>query len=66
LGIQVAFQEKSLGAATFAQDVCQSNQIWLGQVVRIELPIAQLPKLLEESSRVRVVNDLRALGGIRA
>lgn len=30
LGIQVALQEKSLDAATFAQDVSQSNRIWLG------------------------------------
>lgn len=30
LGIQVAVQEKSLDAATFAQDVSQSNRVWLG------------------------------------
>jgi len=30
LGIQVALQEKSLDAATFAQGVSQLNRIWLG------------------------------------
>ncbi len=33
-----------------------------GQVARIELPIAQLPRLLEEPNRTEIVNDFRALG----
>lgn len=55
---QVAAAEQTLREMGFRQFRVRHH----GQVARIELPIAQLPKLLEESRRAQIVGDLRALG----
>ena len=55
---QVAAAEQTLRGMGFRQFRVRHH----GQVARIELPIAQLPKLLEESRRAQVVGDFRALG----
>ena len=55
---QVAAAEQALRELGFQEFRVRHH----GQVARIELPIAQLPRLLEESRRAQIVGDLRALG----
>ena len=55
---QVAVAEQALRQMGFRQFRVRHH----GQVARIELPIAQLPRLLEESRRAQIVGDFRALG----
>ncbi len=55
---QVAAAEQGLRELGFRQFRVRHH----GQVARIELPIDQLPNLLEESRRLQIVDDLRALG----
>ncbi len=55
---QVAAAEQALRELGFGQFRVRHH----GQVARIELPIDQLPNLLEESRRLQIVDDLRALG----
>ena len=55
---QVARAEQTLRQMGFGQFRVRHH----GQVARIELPIDQLPNLLEESRRVQIVDDVRALG----
>lgn len=55
---QVAVAEQTLRQMGFRQFRVRHH----GQVARIELPIAQLPKLLEESRRAQIVGDFTALG----
>lgn len=55
---QVARAEQALRDLGFRQVRVRHH----GQVARIELPIDQLSNLAEESRRVQIVDDLRALG----
>ena len=55
---QVAAAEQTLRQMGFRRFRVRHHD----QVARIELPIDQLPNLLEESRRAQIVDDLRALG----
>jgi len=55
---QVAAAEQALRDLGFRQFRVRHH----GQVARIEVPVAQLPKLLEGSNRAAIVNDFWALG----
>ncbi len=55
---QVAAAEQTLWQMGFQQFRVRHH----GQVARIELPITQLPILLQESNRIEIVNDFRAVG----
>jgi len=55
---QVAAAEQTLRQRGFRQVRVRHH----GQVARIEVPVAQLPILLQKSNRTEIVNDFRAVG----